>query len=280
MSAPKLIADSGSTKTDWCLLSANQNSYFRTQGLNPYYLEATHIQVILENELLPQIPQKPSSIIFYGSGCSLPEKQTIIQKALSDAFGGLVAVEVQHDLLGAARALCGHEAGIACILGTGSNACVFDGQNIVKEAVNLGFWLGDEGGAGHLGKQVITDFLYGKLAGSPLHAHLLQMGLTRENVLEMAYKRPSPNTHFAQYAKVLSTFQEEAYCQKLIHNTLTQFLQNHVLPFEQKDYPVHFTGSVAKYLAKELALVMQEQGLKMGRIVQKPIDGLVAYHQA
>ncbi|TAF34659.1 MAG: N-acetylglucosamine kinase [Cytophagales bacterium] len=281
MSKKILVADSGSTKTDWCLFDETAHKEEAcTVGLNPYYISANDLLRVLKEELmLLRSIHQPDEIYFYGSGCSLPDKQLLLKVSLEEVFPH-AKVRVEHDLLGAARALCGSEPGIACILGTGSNACFYDGTHITKEAISLGFWLGDEGGAGFLGKQLLTDFAYGKLQNTPLHAYLEGQGLNRQRILELAYHTPMPNVQFAQHAQTLSVFRNESYSQALLQTAFQQFLTNHILAFgSTENIPLNFTGSIAEFFAPELGIAVQSMGLKMGKIVRKPIHGLVAYHQ-
>src|SRR5688572_18525628 len=154
-----LIADSGSTKTDWCLLQDNKKKHIITQGLSPYFLNQEQISEIIKKDLVPKMKSiVPDEIFFYGTGCSNPDNANIVKRAIREHFKTLVKVD--HDLMGAAKALCGHDKGIACILGTGSNSCFYNGKKIVKNSPGLGYVLGDEGSGAYLGKKVIQYFLY------------------------------------------------------------------------------------------------------------------------
>lgn len=280
-----LIADSGSTKTSWRLLMPN-NSVLqaKTAGISPYYQDMESIIQTLKDLYESQLRSSLLSnreikqIYFYGTGCSTPERCKIVADALQQVFPS-AQIDVQTDILGAARGLCGQEQGIACILGTGSNAILYDGKNISKSTVNLGFWLGDEGSGGYLGRQLVTDFLNKEM---PDNLYLLfekRHHLTRNDVLDNVYK-PFPNRYFASFSKFLFDHLREAYCYELVYKAFDLFFQRHVCKFEHyKNYKVHFTGSVAFYYANVLRQVANDKGVTLRNIMEEPASGLVLYHQ-
>jgi N-acetylglucosamine kinase-like BadF-type ATPase len=280
-----LIADSGSTKTSWRLLQPDGYTLqAKTVGMNPYYQDTPSIVGILEelfdNQLYPQIQSKQEihEVYFYGAGCATPERCQIVAKGLEIVFPN-ATIEVQSDVLGAARALCGEEAGIACILGTGSGATRYDGKNIVQSAISLGFWLGDEGSGGYLGKKIVTDFLNGEMPADLASLFHKRYALNREIILENINK-PFPNRYFASFSKFLFDHLTEPYCYEIVYQSFSLFFERRVCKFEDyHKYKIHFTGSVAFYYANVLRQVANDKGITLKNIMEEPVAGLVLYHQ-
>ncbi|MFA6872604.1 MAG: ATPase [Bacteroidaceae bacterium] len=289
-----LIADSGSTKTDWAILiksdEEEQNSYkverLCTKGLNPFFqtideMTETMHEVkkwLVENShsgILPSL----SSIFFYGAGCAFPEKNAEVEKAIHLALEGDYTLSVNSDLLGAARALCGHSAGIACILGTGSNSCYYDGINIAKQVSPLGFILGDEGSGAVLGKRFIGDLLKGQLPTTLCEAFLKEYQLTPAIIIERVYKKPFPNRFLASFSPfILKNFEAEPKLKELVKSTLKDFFTRNVMQYPK--LPIHLTGSIAYYYQSLLSEVTQDLGLNIKSISASPIENLIVYHQA
>ncbi len=281
-----LVADSGATKTAWRLIRPNGSTLqARTQGINPYFATAAQITTELKEVLLPQLVQESADItslvqqvFFYGTGCGTAQNQELIKNVLQTFFS-MAVVSVDTDMLGAARALCGKQPGIACILGTGSHAALFDGANIMQYAVNLGFWLGDEGSGGHLGKQLVTDYLNGDL---PQELHILfakRYSLTRDEVLENAYQKPMPSCYMASFSKFLFDNLSHPYAYRMVYQSFSDFLDKRVLKFpDAQQLPVHFTGSVAFYYANVLRKAAADKGLHVQHILEEPVAGLALYH--
>lgn len=275
----KLIADSGSTKTDWRIISPNKEiSQAHSLGINPYYQSAAEIAKELKESLLPQLSELPNEIYFYGAGCSAEATKQIVQEALLDCFGD-ITIHVHHDMLAAAHALCGHEAGIACILGTGSNACVFDGTKIIEQAPAPGYILGDEGGGAYLGKVLLSDYLH-KLLPEDLHlAFDKRFGLSREEILHKVYKEPYPNRFLASFSRFLFHHQSHPYVYRLLYTAFQSFIEKNIKQFDgYEQYRVHFTGSVAFYYSNILRQVCNDQGLVIKNILESPIAGLALFH--
>lgn len=277
-----LIADSGSTKTAWRLIRPDQPVIvIHTDGLNPYFQDESQLQQTLQAQLLPQLPPltTPISVYFYSTGCTGPDSNGRISRAIQATLPSATTIDVASDMLGAARGAARHEPGIVCILGTGSNACFFDGHQVTTPSYSLGFWLGDEGGGGNLGKRLVTAFLHGKLPPDLHRAFAEQYGLDRLTVLDNAYNQPYPNRYFAKFTPFLSAHYRVTFVQDLVVTAFTDFLQLYVyrLP-NYKQYPIHFVGSVAYYFADCLRDLLTSHQLQPGRFVQAPIDGLMAYH--
>lgn len=275
-----LIADSGSTKTDWILLDLNsgQRTLFEGIGLNPYYSSSSEVTLEVKRLFESLDSSAISHISFYGAGCSSLSTKKIISEGLSVFFGN-AKIEVFHDLEGAARALCKNTEGIACILGTGSNAAHFDGKQIVQSAVSLGYLLGDEGSGNYMGKKLIHA-IYLKTAPKELILDFQEtFNLSLEELLEEIYKKPSPNRFLASFAKFINKNKSNPFILELIHKTFDEFIQLVVLPLNpNKSLPIHFTGSIAWFFKDELKYVINKSGFILGKISQKPIEDLAEYH--
>src|SRR5688572_747733 len=191
-----LIADSGSTKTDWCYIKNGKKKKISTQGISPYFLTGDQIQQLLGKELLPYIKQEPVKVHFYGTGCANPGNAKTVSRALAFTFPS-AKVTVDHDLMAAARALCGTEKGVACILGTGSNSCYFNGKNIMKNSPGLGYVLGDEGSGAYLGKKVIQYFLYKTFEPDLMDRFNAKFNVSSTDILDAVYKQPLPNRYLS-----------------------------------------------------------------------------------
>lgn len=278
-----LIADSGSTKTDWRLVDTNTgySLAIQTDGFNPYYQDARQIADTLQRQLLPYVKQAVvKTVFYYGTGCTGPSVNYIIADALQAVLPGLHLVEVNSDMLGAARAAMRQQAGVVCILGTGANACCYDGTNIIRGIQSLGFWLGDEGSGGYLGKTLVRDFFQERLPAELHAAFQNQYALDRATLLENAYQKPFPNRYFASFTPFLTTHPEHPYVANLVTDAFTLFLTTYVRRFpEANQWPVHFVGSIAYYFSDWLQQAVKQTGLTMGRIVKAPADELVDFHK-
>lgn len=275
----KLIADSGSSKTDWVLLDENQQQkhFFKTQGLNPYMVKPDDFVALVEEGLGISAIQ-PSGVYFYGAGCMAESKRNEVEHNLHRLFP-YAKIEVNTDLLGAARALCGKNKGIACILGTGSNACLFNGNEIIEEATSLGFILGDEGGGSFLGKHLVTAFLYNELPEDLMEKFVHEYHLDKATVLDHIYRKPFPNRYLADFVPFLVTHKSHRWVSNLINDSFDLFIERHIKSlYNYRDFECHFVGSVAFVFESVLRKKMETHGLKMGEIMNKPIDGLVRFH--
>jgi glucosamine kinase len=276
-----LIADSGSTKTDWALLGA-ETILFQSSGLNPFYQSSEAIGEVLSTQVAPFVPAAAiQKIYFYGAGCADEATGRPVNEALRAVFPGAEHVDINSDLLAAARSLCGNQAGIACILGTGSNNCLYDGQQIVHNIGSLGFWLGDEGSGGYLGKQLVIKYLHNDLPDD-LQATFSRAypEVSRLMVLDHAYKQPFPNRFFAGFTPFLSQHLHHPAIQQLVTSSFDHFLDTYVIKHQNAyTVPVHFTGSVAHYFDSLLRKALVTKGLRPGKIERSPMPGLLLYHQ-
>ncbi len=277
-----LIADSGSTKTAWRLVRPNQPTIaIATDGLNPYFQDESQLQQTIQAQLLPNLPplKTPVSVYFYGTGCTGPDSNGRVSRAIEATLPDIATIDVASDMLGAARATAGRQPGIVCILGTGSNACFFDGQQITTPSYSLGFWLGDEGSGGNLGKRLVTAFLHNKLPADLHTAFATQYRLDRLTVLDHAYNRPYPNRYFASFTPFLSANRQVEFVRELVRSSFADFLQLYVHRLPQHDqYPIHFVGSVAYHFADWLQELVAQKHAQSSYFLQAPIDGLVAFH--
>ncbi len=271
-----LIADSGSTKTDWCV---DNGPVIHTMGINPFHQSAESIRQILYNELLPQLPGKIllDEIHFYGAGCT-PEKSVIVKEALEVLFPQ-ASIYVKSDLLGAARALCGRTKGIACILGTGSNSCYYDGEQIVQNVSPLGYILGDEGSGAVLGKRLVGDCLKNQLPPNICNAFLETFGLTPAIIIEKVYRQPQANRFLASLTPFLSAHREVPQVHDLLVSCFTNFFQRNVMQYPYQNTPVHFVGSIAWHFKEEVKEAARHSGIHTGKFIQSPIGELQKYHQ-
>jgi len=280
----KLIADSGSTKTAWCLLDTDGNArrIEDTLGLNPHYIDAEGIVNELKTHLLPQIKDQLESIEefhFYGAGCSTPRDVLIVKDALMSCFPDQ-RVEVEHDLLGAARALCQRESGLACILGTGSNSCYYDGKNVVDNISALGFVLGDEGGGANLGRMLIRSYFYRDMPEDLRTTFQNKYQLTKEELFKNVYHRPLPNRYVAGFSRFVGEHRLHPYMNGLISQNFEGFITNHLAKYELgSKLPVHFIGSIAIAFESELRSTLNRFGMTGGNFIKNPIDGLNKFHK-
>ena len=275
-----LICDSGSTKSDWVLLKDDAQIYFSTNGLNPTFHDQYSVEkeIRLNTELIAWNDQV-TNIYFYGAGCSSDEKKALIFDGIQKVFPK-AKIQVENDLLAAAYATYSGKPGISCILGTGSNACLFDGNKMYQNIPALGFILGDEGSGTYLGKRLLADYFYKRLPFSMEEALRDEFGLTKESVVERVYRQPNANAYLASFVPFLLRFANEDYVQRIVKEGFSQFLSIHVSTYQNsKELLIHFVGSVAYFFQNELKQVAQQHDLMVGNIIQKPIEGLITYHK-
>lgn len=278
--AIKLIADSGSTKTEWCLLNGKSAKTFYTQGLSPYFLSSEQIEYIINEELKSKFKNtEPDDIYFYGTGCSNADNVKQVKKAIRKVFTD-AKIFVDHDLMGAAKALCGHEKGIACILGTGSNSCYYNGKRIVKNSPGLGYVLGDEGSGAYMGIKVIQHFLYKTFDGDLLDRFNAKYNTNSDEILSAVYKKPLPNRYLAGFTTFLAENRGHYMIENIIEDSFNDFFFNHVYKYRESwTMPINFTGGVAYGFRDVLKEMCASFELQLGKVIKKPMDGLVKFHQ-
>lgn len=280
MPTVKLIADSGSTKAEWCVIGGTRKKTVITEGMSPYFLNTEQMIALLKTQLLPKLKNiEIDEVYFYGTGCKSPENAKAVSKAIKLSFPG-AKVEVNHDLLGIARASCGNEKGIACILGTGSNACFFNGKTIVKNSPGLGYVLGDEGSGAYLGRKVLQYFLYNTF-DEDLRSRFDAMYVTNAvEILDNIYKKPLPNRYLASFALFLAENRGHYMIENIIEDGLNDFFFQHLCKFgESWKYPIHFVGSVGFGFRDVLLDLASSYEFTIGKILKSPMEGLVTYHQ-
>lgn len=275
----KLIADSGATKCEWCLLQGGKKKTILTQGISPYFLNGQQIISLLQKELLPKLKlTEVNEIYFYGTGLSNPNNSKIIKLSLKKIFPSAV-IEVNTDLLASARALCGNQKGIACILGTGSNSCYYNGKKIVKNSPGLGYILGDEGSGAYLGKKVIQHYLYNTFDADLMARFDAKFTTNTVEILEKVYKEPLANRYLATFAVFLAENRGHYMIENIIEDGLNDFFFTHLYKFRESwIMPINFIGSVAFGFKDILQELCGTYELELGNVLKKPMDGLVKYH--
>lgn len=276
-----LIADSGSTKTDWCVVENGvlvQQIF--TKGTNPFFQSEEEISNEIATALLPELKTDEfDAVYFYGAGCGFPDKIEIVHRAISKQLKVKGNVEVATDMLAAARGLCGREAGIACIMGTGSNSCYYDGKNIVANVSPLGFILGDEGSGACLGKLMIGDLLKNQMTPELKEKFLKQFDLTPADIIDRVYRKPFPNRFLASLSPFLAQNINEPCVHELVLNSFKAFFKRNIMQYENyQNLKVNLIGSVAFYYKEVLAEAAEAMGIQLGTIIQSPMEGLIKYH--
>jgi N-acetylglucosamine kinase-like BadF-type ATPase len=280
----KLIVDSGSTKTDWIALDERNELIIetQTQGLNPQVLSDQILEErIINNYDLYKPRKEVSQIFFYGAGCGTQPPRELLAKVLTGIFPN-AAITVKEDTFAAVYAAAdpGSES-IVCILGTGSNCSYFDGSSIEQRIISLGYILMDDGSGNYFGRQLLRDYYFNKIPTDLAKIFEASFDLSSETIKTNLYKKPNPNTYLAKFARFLIENKDADYSQGLIKKGLNLFVKNQVLQFENATaIPIHFIGSIAHYLKDELTQVLKENDLSIGKVLRKPIDGLVEYHRS
>lgn len=275
-----LIADSGSTKCDWMLLSGNQTiAEFSTMGFNPYFHDReTIVQKLSAQSIVQEYADQVSYLFFYGAGCSSTELKNIVIEALQTVFPK-ASVNVGHDLDGAALATFQGQPHIACILGTGSNSCFFDGLEIHEEIPALAYILGDEGSGSYIGKRLLADFFYKKMPENLRSSFERDYNINMDTMVEKVYVQPHANVYLASLAKFCSDHRDSQYVTDLVKEGIQKFLSIHVSCYPNyQNTPVSFVGSISHYFEPQLREAAAEMGIHIQSIVKKPIQGLVNYH--
>ena len=276
-----LIADSGSTKTDRCVVENGQPiQQISTKGINPFFQSEEEISNEIATSLLPQLKTNAlDAVYFYGAGCGFPDKIAMVHRAITKHLQIKREVEVNTDMLAVAHGLCQHEAGIACIMGTGSNSCYYDGKQIVSNVSPLGFILGDEGSGAVLGKLLVGDILKNQMTPELKEKFLKQFSLTPADIIDRVYRKPFPNRFLASLSPFLAQNIDEPCIHALVLGSFKSFLKRNVMQYENfRNSKVHFIGSVAFYYKTILAEAAQEMNIQLGTIIKSPMEGLIKYH--
>ncbi|TMI94028.1 MAG: N-acetylglucosamine kinase [Bacteroidetes bacterium] len=279
MAVTTLIADSGATKAEWCLLDGSRKKIVFTQGISPYFLNSEQIQSLLLKELCPFLKKaRVDEVYYYGTGCANPANARIVREAIEKTFPGS-AVHVTHDLMGAARSLCGNQKGIACILGTGSNSCFYNGKKIVRNSPGLGYILGDEGSGAYLGKKILQYYLYKAFDDELKLRFDAKFHTDMVEILESVYKKPLPNRYLAGFTIFLAENRGHYMIENIIEDGLNDFFFNHLMKYkETSSLPVSFVGGVAHGFRDVLQQLCTTYEMRLGKVLKNPMEGLIEYH--
>ncbi|SEF53364.1 N-acetylglucosamine kinase [Algoriphagus boritolerans] len=275
-----LIADSGSSKTDWRVIHHDGKiSQHRGVGFNPYYMTSEEMAIQMRNDFLVNLETEIEEIYFYGAGCSSSERKAEVSSALETIFHH-AQIQVDHDLAAAAHATCGHHSGIACILGTGSNSCDYDGKEIIATRPAAGYILGDEGGGCYVGRQFLMDFIHEEMPDKIRKAAIDRFHITQNIIQDHVYRQPFPSRYMASFCRFITENKADPYCYGLFYNSFMDFFKKHI--FKYQDYrnkPVNFVGSIAYYNSDILRKAAADAGISVNMIIESPIAGLTLYHQ-
>jgi N-acetylglucosamine kinase-like BadF-type ATPase len=274
----KLIADSGSTKTDWYLIRDKELLRYNTQGYNPYYCTTEEVKKSLNAELLDKVDANAiQSVYFYGSGCANTLTQKVILDALEPTFVN-ASISLGDDLLAAARSTAGHEAGICCILGTGSNSCLYNGKEIEDKIPSLGYILGDEGAGTFIGRQLVSAYFYREMPMDLAAKMEKAYNMDKHLIISSLLDEKNPNRILASYALFASQHQAHPFIQELLTACFDGFVGRHILKYPKaKELPIHFIGSIAFGFQEVLNQVLEKHQLKLGKIFKSPFPTLLDY---
>ncbi|MBQ8098206.1 MAG: ATPase [Bacteroidaceae bacterium] len=274
-----LIADAGATKTDWVLAEGGvMVENIKTQGISPIHQDEETIRRILDEELQPHLKGRPTEIYFYGAGCT-PAKIPVLCGILQEAFGA-EATEVYSDLMGAARALCGQEAGIACILGTGTNSCLYDGKDIVRNTPPLGYILGDEGSGAAMGRDFVADVLKGIMPADICEGFFRESGLTYPEIIDHVYRQPLAGRWLASLSRVVVGLREHPVVHDFLVRHFRRFIERNIIAYAHPEMPLNFVGGIAFSFRPELEAAAATEGMTIGKTLRSPMPGLLEFHAA
>lgn len=274
-----LIADSGATKTEWCLKTPSGTSVIKTEGLNPYYHTTESIVKVVEQDLLPKLKEATvKDVFFYGAGCDSEEKNRSVKNALGKALPA-TTIHVYHDLLGAARGCFLNEPGIACILGTGSNSCLYDGTNILEHIPSLAFILGDEGSAGYFGKKLINKYYRYEIPDELKVSLEKNYNMSLDHINKGLYDAPQKSRFIASYGAFLGDHADHPFIREMLYEGFENFITRILLKYSNAtDHEVRFIGSVACGHQEMIKEILQDNGLKPGLFIKNPMNRLVKFH--
>ena len=274
----KVIAESSSTRTEWALVQGDkiiEHAY--TEGLNPFFQTRREISHIIRLGLPPEFfKRRWSHVYYYGAGCSNPEKNKIVESSLVAQFK--TPVTVDSDLVGATRGLLVHEPGLACILGTGSNSCLYDGNQIIKHVRSGGYILGDEGSGAAMGRLFIGDLLKGFVPSEIRDSFVEKFNLNVDLLMDEVYNNPHANRNLRNYGVFLSDHLQNEYVYRLVFNEISRFFERTILQYDYQNYAINFVGSVACQFSEVLLSVASKYGANIKKIVRASMPGLVIYH--
>ena len=276
----KLIIDCGSTKADWVIINGkNTVVSFQTEGFNPNYTDKKYISsIILDNAIYTPYIQEITEVFFYGSGCGKEENCALVKDILASVFTN-AEINVTHDMLAACHALLGNRNGISCILGTGSNSCFYDGNEITEKSISLGYVIGDEGSANQIGKKIVHDYFY-KIMPDDLSVKLeSEYSINISDFIENIYHKNQVSRYLAEFSKFAYANKEHDYIKNLCSKCFDEFIEYFILKFKPtSNTEIGFVGSIAYYFQDILSERLEDKGLNISRIVKNPIEGLIDYY--
>lgn len=273
-----LVADSGSSKTDWMAYSPEKTYSFNTQGINPYFANAQDVfRILSKHKEMAAIADQVKEVYFFGAGCLNPDKHEIVSNGLSSFFKNAF-ISVDHDLMGSAYATCGDKKGLACILGTGSNIAYYDGETVYSGNHGLGYILGDEGSGTYFGKKMLISYLHKTMPADLRDAFNDEFKITKDIVVENIYQKPFPNSYLATFSRFMIHHKQHPFIQKTLRDGFQEFIDTNVKDYKNyKTLECNFVGSISYYYQDELRAVFAENNLKIGKTLQKPIEGIFDY---
>ncbi len=274
-----LVAESGSTKTDWRWIGKDgQTRAWKTAGINPFYQTKDTLHSFFHAEVFTEVPTSPVAIFYYGTGITGPDQKELLTSLFQGYWPKTKNIQIESDVVGAGRALFGRGSGLAAILGTGSNSVWFEDGQIAYQIPPLGFWLGDEGSGGHLGKTLVLTYLHHEMPASTRQIFEAQFGaFDRMPILEAAYRKPFPNRYFAQYTPFILAQITDPFIDDLVNQSFTLFFEKYISKYPQNQ-PLGFVGSIAYYFRNSLDRVAQREGYDIEKIVASPLEDLVTFH--
>ncbi len=280
MNPTKLIADSGATKAEWTLLHGGKSKTILTSGISPYFMDMEQISNLLSKELKPKLRSvRVDEIYYYGTGCANPDNAKTVKKAIRNVFTETKKTEVTHDLMAAARALCGRKKGMVANLGTGSFCCFYDGKKIAKQTAGIGYALGDEGSGAYLGKKVIQYFLYDTFDEDLKARFNAKYETDRAAILDNVYKKPWPNRYLASFAIFLAENRGHYMVENIIEDALNDFFFYHLCKYRESwVMPINFVGSIAFGFKDVLKQLCDSYEFELGKVLKNPMKGLIEYH--
>lgn len=276
-----LIIDAGSTKTEWIVLGQGRTvDRFVTGGYNPNYNSPATLSDLLHKEL-PQDLSDVEEVYYYGSGCGAQVNRMEVSRLLRAFFGKATVVQVTHDLMAVCHALFNHQPGIACILGTGSNSCLYNGNEITDQAVSLGYLVGDEGSGCTIGRKVVRAYFYGLMPPDLEQAFCQAYHLELKDFIQKTYHEPGATKYLAGFCKFAGEYQGHPFMRQLVMDCFADFIQVFVSRYDPcRSLPVGFVGSVAYHFQDPLRESLQQEGIVLSRVMPSPAEGLIAYYQS
>ncbi|MGX5688828.1 N-acetylglucosamine kinase [Arcticibacter tournemirensis] len=274
-----LVADSGSSKTDWIITNSDSGTLeFTTKGINPFFINEREItRIFSQDSEIKKYAEQAKEVYFFGEGCSNPDKREMVSNGLSQIFKNAF-INVENDAVGSAYATCGNSQGFTCVLGTGSNIAFYDGQEVQYGKHGLGFILGDEGSGAWFGKKLITSYLFGKMPKALKKDFKETYNIDKEVVIKNVYQRPLANIWLSSFTPFLSKHRNDPFTESLINEGLESFIRTHLIPYpDHRHFPCHFVGSVAWHFRDALEVICKKHHIKLGKVLSHPIKELTEY---